>query len=938
MESIEAAFRCFVEPSRSRKRGRPEYDDIPDRILVFDAETTADPYQNLLFGSFQIYNHGHKELGGLFHGDGLTEKQMDVLRKRSAELGMDVLSREEFVEKVFFPEVHGLGTLCVGFNLPFDLSRLAIKFSQARGKNARGFSLQLSENPKFPRLVIKSLDSKRSFIKFTSSLKDEAGSGGKRGGTSRFRGNFLDLRTLVFALTDEGHSLESACILFDTETKKSKAKEHGKVTPDYIDYNMQDVAATYSLYMAGKKEYKKYHLDVPLNRLYSPASIGKGYFEQMNIETFLEKNRLFSFRTLGCIAQTFYGGRAEVRIRKISTPVVLLDFLSMYPTVCILQRLWRYVVADRINEVEDTEGTRAFLEAVDLDLLSRRETWTKLNAICLVEPKDDILPVRAKYGQRDAYNIGVNYVTSDRQLWYALADVVASKLLTGRCPRVVQAIRFVPSGMQRGLQPIEMVGGKKLDPETDDFFLALMEHRDFLKRQRDVCNKDDRKYSLLDVLQKQVKIVTNATSYGIFVEINTEDCKGDILRVYGGEDVFDDVVVKDERTGRHFNPVMATLITSAARLVLSIAETILTRHGEHYAFCDTDSMAIPPSMVKDIQSYFQQLTPYAFPHELFKLEKENFGEDGKTVEPLFFYGISSKRYVLYSMRDGRPHIRKYSSHGLGHLMNPFANVPDREWEKEIWQAILDEVHGLTTNERTDRYGAQHAISQMTIGTWDVMRRFKRMNKGKPYSGQIKPFNFALVGTSCEMDQRTCQPIRPLAPFDKVASRAVHDDFIDYTTGRTRCGEQYWKTLSDTIWSYKNKREDKFAGDTGWLERKHLFITKVRHIGKESNDLEMIEIIGVDDDSYVKYASEDEKENEKQQLREFILSLKPKKAARFGLNEKWLNRARKSVKENRPLVLRGKTRRRLAQAMRASPSAHCLNVGELTHAPQKRRKR
>jgi hypothetical protein len=40
--------------------------------------------------------------------------------------------------------------------------------------------------------------------------------------------------------------------------------------------------------------------------------------------------------------------------------------------------------------------------------------------------------------------IGLNHLSSDRGLWFTLADCVASKLLTGKAPKVERAIRFRP--------------------------------------------------------------------------------------------------------------------------------------------------------------------------------------------------------------------------------------------------------------------------------------------------------------------------------------------------------------------------------------------------------------------------------------------------------------------------------------------------------------
>jgi hypothetical protein len=46
--------------------------------------------------------------------------------------------------------------------------------------------------------------------------------------------------------------------------------------------------------------------------------------------------------TLGAIMSSYFGGRAEVHIRRAIVPTVYCDFASMYPTVCTLMSLWRW--------------------------------------------------------------------------------------------------------------------------------------------------------------------------------------------------------------------------------------------------------------------------------------------------------------------------------------------------------------------------------------------------------------------------------------------------------------------------------------------------------------------------------------------------------------------------------------------------------------------
>jgi hypothetical protein len=97
--------------------------------------------------------------------------------------------------------------MIVGFNLPFDLSRLAVDWeSSTKG----GWSLILSQwrNPKtgqlqankfFPRIVVNALNSKTAIIYSTRAPLSEPRKTGKRSKLWPVA-RFLDLRTLLWAL------------------------------------------------------------------------------------------------------------------------------------------------------------------------------------------------------------------------------------------------------------------------------------------------------------------------------------------------------------------------------------------------------------------------------------------------------------------------------------------------------------------------------------------------------------------------------------------------------------------------------------------------------------------------------------------------------------------------------------------------------------------
>lgn len=852
------AVRVYTE----QKKTSYKKEDITlthSRILVFDTETTNDKYQNFKFGSFRIYNGKFLEHIGIFYNSKCVDsKELEILEKYCKKNGIELYKLKEFIEDIFLPQLYQLKTLCVGFNLPFDISRLCIKHSYCRGSMNGGFSFQLSQNKKFPRIKIKHLDSTKSFIKFGKSLY------------GNFRGYFLDLKTLAVTLTDDKHiTLRKACETFKTKRKKLTDISHGIVTEKYIEYNLIDVLATYELYLKMKEELERYEIKIPITEVYSSASLGKACLKQLGVKSFLKANPYFPKKILGYLMSAYYGGRSEVKIRKIPTKVTVIDFLSMYPTMFIMIGSWDLLIADRIKCVDYTNNARKLVEEIKLEGLRKPKMWKKLNAIVQTIPDKDILPARKRYGNDDTFNIGINYI-SGKPIWYTLPDIIASKILTGKSPKILKAIRFIPEGKQN-LNKTQILG-MKIDPNEENLFKRLIEERNRLKE----CKEDFR--------QKALKIVANATSYGIFVEINSRYKKSKV-KIYSNDE-FVSEVKKIEYTGKHFNPIIAVMITSGARLVLAIAETLLKKHNRVHAFCDTDSMAVPPKYVKEIQDFFNPLNPYSFDKPLFKEEKKN----------VLFYGISAKRYVLYQKKDEKFIIKDHSLHGLGHLTNPFSG--DKDWHKMVWEDILRLHYGMISKSQfLNKYSDLFAISQMSISTFGLMKIFKKLNRGKPYGKQIKPFNFFLIGVGNQSN------IKPINNYSDNPQEIVYKKFVDYTTGRILKGSEYWKSLSDILWEYLNHKESKLKGDVGILERKHVNVDSFIHIGKETKNIERVGIL--DSPDYSIYGSEEE-------LKAKIMKLTSKDARVIGLNEETLRCIKKRIQERKPLRLYRKTEKMLME--------------------------
>ncbi|MHC1754516.1 MAG: DNA polymerase [Methanosarcina sp.] len=829
-----------------------------NRVLVFDTETTIDQYQNFKIGYFQIYQDGVIQHEGLFHDPTiLNERENKILETYSRKHNVSLYSLAEFIDTVFYPEVFELKTLCNGYNLAFDISRIAKRTGDSRGRNRGGFTLTLSDDPFKPPVIIRKLGDSNSF-KFTTTKQNK--------GDSYFSGYFLDTQRLAEVLLQSNHiSLEKAGEKLNTPVQKMKGVEHGKVTEKYIDYLIKDVETTQAVYEKLVKELDVYQIHIPITKIFSAASIGKHALSQIGVKPFQEKNPDFPDSVIGNMMTSYFGGRTECKIRKEPTKVTVLDFTSMYPTVTMEMNLWKYIIAESLEIQDITEETRRFLSKLKLSDLQKQETWKKLVVMVKIQPDNDTLPVRMDYkGNNTGFNVGINYLSSNSEMWYSLPDVIGSYLLTGKVPKIKEAVKFIPKGVQKGLRKSRILG-VDIDPSKDNIVQVLVEERQKIKERSKKTDKNVPEFQHLSSRAQAIKILVNALSYGIFIELNPEDKKSE-FQVYG----LDNFVTKEnrfEKSGKYFHPLLAVMITSGARLFLTMAEARLKELGAIHTYMDTDSVFVPPDKAQELTEFFQPLNPYNMDIPLLKPEKKD----------LWFYGIASKRYALYYYENGKIRFmedeRSYKLHGLGHLTNPFPNSVE-DWQAEIWQDILKLHYGLITErDIEEKYSNFYAISQLTVSTSNVLNRFNKMNEGKPWIDQIKPFNFFLVGF--QVIEENDKAVKPLVPFTKDYQKIVYEPFIDYESGEVKKGTQYFKPLSRTILQYVDHMENKFDGEIGVLKRRNIQVDGLVYIGKEANNIEDQPLDVSEAQVFI---------NEKE-IKQKILALTPEDARNIGIKHR-----------------------------------------------------
>jgi hypothetical protein len=924
---LPLAVRVYPEPENPR---REKQDDrslrhwrCPDAMLVFDTETRTDATQRLTFGSYRFLVAGQSGEEGLFCADDLPARDLAILKDYVARHKADVaggnaelrlLTLSEFLGK-FYRTGYKSRCLLVGFNLPFDLSRIAGDVAAARGRFAGGFSLGLwfyadksgrkRRHQNRPRIGIKQIDGKRALKGFTgqnnpdkSDLIPEGSQTGAPEEGYKFRGHFLDLRTLAFALTDQSYSLGTACESFGVAHGKQRAAHHGEVTEEYIDYNRRDVLATSELALKLLEEYEKHGLSLQVTKAYSPASIGKAYLREMGIEPILKRQPDFPRRCLGFAQSSFFGGRTSAHIRKVPVPVVYTDFLSMYPTVNGLMRLWRFVIAREIKVVEHCEKqiTR-FLEEIKNNpaCLFNPQTWERLTAFVKVIPDGDILPTRSKYNAAsNDWQVAVNYLyagdhQANKALWFSLPDVIASVLLTGTLPKIVDAFRIEAHGILDGLRATKLYGAIEIDPRKQDFFKRVIEERKRLGSQSNIPEAEKKK------LDKALKVLANATSYGIYAEMNRQESDHAVKVKCHGIDAqpFTCSVAHPDDTGAYCFPPMASLITGAARLMLALLEHSVTELGGTYAMEDTDSMAIVATengglipctggslrtknsrealkalswkQVQQIADRFAALNPYAndaVPGSILKVEEDNFDPVIHKQRQIYCLAISAKRYALFLRHEKNGSVLlRYSEHGLGHLLNPI-NLQDenRDWIGQAWLNMIRKADGLSVS----RLEFEHlpAVGRISVSSPAVLRPLSNLNGEKGYADQIKPFNFLL---SCHVKQlghpigTDPERFHLIAPYESDSCKWTIIKWVDQYTGAPYSvtatehhGDRHTarvKTYRDVLIEYEFHAETKNADrdgnasgrqTMGLLQRRHVQIEQIKYIGKESNSIEDVE--------------------------------------------------------------------------------------------------
>ncbi|MDR3687191.1 MAG: DNA polymerase [Coriobacteriia bacterium] len=899
-EPLDIAVRAFAVAGR-KSPDTTGWQRLPHSgfALVFDTETSTDEAQSLRFGTYLVLETDEIQEHGVFYDpDALAPDELRLLRAWAKRHGYKVRTRNGFINRVFFPVVDDAAGLCVGFNLPFDFPRVALRSLSSKRRMRGGFTHVLTENPVRPRVRVKRINRRASLIDLASGhgRSAEHRNWNKGGSVARHRGHFVDVRTIASAMTGESHSLETLSRLLGVAHTKHASGGHGKtLTEDYLDYAMTDVLATWECFVTLRDRYFDFNLSrTPITAIYSSASVAKGYFKEMGIRTWAERASDLPPGVTSALMEAYYGGRCETKIRKQVTQVFCCDFLSAYPTGFSLIGLWDFVICESVKVEDATEATQRLLDHVTPESLRDPDLWGDLTTLVEIEPDCDILPVRCKFTKRGASSVSTSYVSSAHRHVYTIAHCLGSTLLTGHAPKVHRAWRFRPQGIQTGLSQVRLPGSDGLfDPRAGSFVRALTERRCRLKIRRDAARNagDFALAARLDADQLASKIIANSAAYGIGLELNVERfVKGRVVTAFDVDgNSYDQHVRLVEKPGHYFNPLVATFVAASAHLMLALAECLATREGLSWVFCDTDSMALakPEGMNEEefveralrVSSWFDPLNPYEGGGPLFEPESVNYRighpKEERRIEPLYCFAISSKRYALFNIdEDGRPILRRASAHRLGHLVPPYRDgqsppdIPDpsvplqevgtKRWQYDLWFRIIEAALAGIELKVSDLPGFDApALSRFAVSSPAQLSWFKGANSSKPLRERVAPQSFMVCA---QLDPfglplgEDAKHFTLVAPYVADASKWRELEFVEIhtgmhypvTVGEIIEGAVTLKAYADIAWEYVAHPETKMADSEGrsglqqgneMLHRRHVEVQSIEYIGKESNLLD-----------------------------------------------------------------------------------------------------
>ena len=337
-----------------------------------------------------------------------------------------------------------------------------------------------------------------------------------------------------------------------------------------------------------------------------------------------------------------------------------------------------------------------------------------------------------------------------------------------------------------------------------------------------------------------------------------------------------------ENPGPWFFPPLASLITSAGRLLLAMTEASVQKKQGSYLFCDTDSLAVVASKrggmlripggedlrilswkeVQGIVDKFEALNPYnrqIVKNSILNLVDANYvdSDPEKPRRQLYGYSISAKRYALYEkIGDTDINIVDPKAHGIGFLYPPKDSSKKwdedvAQWIYEMWDYILRDA--LRLKRKLPTWLDIPQMMRLTITTCNVLERLGDWEIARPYNFLLVPMVDPSFGYA--FDRGKNEKVMLVTTFSRNQDRWFDMECVNIYDGkkyRMVNSSKEKNPPADVVFpsnfgrlliEYQEHPEAKSLapdgtlckGDTrGLLRRAHIVAGELRYIGKETD--------------------------------------------------------------------------------------------------------
>lgn len=390
-------------------------------------------------------------------------------------------------------------------------------------------------------------------------------------------GPIIDSVTLAGAISGARFQvLDQALVAFGIDPPKR--------TGDAVGDLRAEAGAIVRLYRALAAEVRGIGLPVDIGSVTTPGGLSSVLLAGTGLPALAGRFDLPDhLRAAGAVA--YFGGFHQARVLHVPVPAVLADLSAAHPRSAVALGASRYLVAERVEPVDVTDGLQSLLTAPDLDDLAHDpEVWRRFGiTLCLVRPKGDVLPAKIDRNLRVA-----PLDMEGDGLWWHWSDLVSSVLRTGRFLELIEAVHLAPVGMVEGLRPVRLPSGAVLDLGAgDDVFAQLVAERQRIK--------DDPGIDPTTKARRLAMVKSLATStYGALARVDRVRVSGktvDAALRWDGQRV-------EHRGGYVERPgpwswlPLAGAVTAGTRLLVTSAAVGIEQAGGTWLHVAADSLAI----------------------------------------------------------------------------------------------------------------------------------------------------------------------------------------------------------------------------------------------------------------------------------------------------------------------------------------------------------